>query len=302
MGIVNITVNVTDNVGVTSVSYSVDGTSIGSSSTAPFSISWNTSSLATGVHTLDAKATDAAGNWSTSSITISKNTTVFYEPSTSPGTFSLHTPSVESQGFEASCVSFAVGFAARSIEQYYKTNATAFSYASNLFSPEFLYNQTKVSAECNSGSSFLTVLDFMKNNGVCTWQTMPYSYSNGCSLLPSAAQSSEALNYKIASYSGTYVNDIVGIKSLLLSNHPVMVGVYPDNNFSNATTDFVWRAYSGTPYGGHALAIVGYNDEKNAFLVMNSWGTSWGDNGYSWIDYQFLAQCSVGEYCYSMTL
>jgi C1A family cysteine protease len=301
-GVVNIAVNATDNVGVSSVSYTIDGNSIGSSTSAPFSLTWNTSSLATGVHTLEAKATDAAGNWTSSSITVSNNTTVIYDPASSPGQFSLATPAIEPQGSEGSCVAFAAGYATRSIEQYYKTNSSSFSYASNLFSPEFLYNQTKVNTDCNSGSSYLTVLEFLKTNGVCTWETMPYSYNNGCSLLPTASQSSEAANFTISSYAGVYTNDITAIKSLLLSNHPVMIGIFPDNSFFNATPDFVWRSYSGSQYGGHAVTIVGYDDARNAFKIINSWGTTWGDNGYSWIDYNFLAQCSVGNYCYSMSL
>jgi C1A family cysteine protease len=300
--LVNITVKASDNVGVSSVSYTVDGTSIGSSTTAPFSISWNTSSLSTGVHTLEAKAVDAAGNWSASSISVSKNAEIIYDPATFPANFSLIPPGAEVQGFEGSCVAFAVGYSARSIEEYYKTNSSSYSYATNLFSPEFLYNQTKVNPDCNSGSTYLTALDFLKNKGVCTWQTMPYSYNNGCSLMPNASQSSEAFNYKISSYAGIYVNDIAGIKNLLINNHPVMIGIYPDNSFNNANAEFIWKNYSGSPQGGHAVTIVGYDDAKNAFKVMNSWGITWGDSGYSWIDYQFLVQCSTSSYGYSMTL
>ena len=35
----------------------------------------------------------------------------------------------------------------------------------------------------------------------------------------------------------------------------------------------------------HAITIVGWDDKKKAFLVKNSWGTRWGDNGYIWIAY-----------------
>jgi len=36
----------------------------------------------------------------------------------------------------------------------------------------------------------------------------------------------------------------------------------------------------------HALAIIGWDDEKGAWLVRNSWGTQWGMNGYMWIKYR----------------
>ena len=35
----------------------------------------------------------------------------------------------------------------------------------------------------------------------------------------------------------------------------------------------------------HAIIIVGWDDSKNAYLVKNSWGTYWGEQGYVWVDY-----------------
>lgn len=32
--------------------------------------------------------------------------------------------------------------------------------------------------------------------------------------------------------------------------------------------------------GGHAVLLVGYNDEKGVFLFKNSWGEEWGQRGY----------------------
>jgi cathepsin L len=36
---------------------------------------------------------------------------------------------------------------------------------------------------------------------------------------------------------------------------------------------------------GHAVVIVGWNDDLGAWRVKNSWGTDWGENGYMWIAY-----------------
>ena len=41
--------------------------------------------------------------------------------------------------------------------------------------------------------------------------------------------------------------------------------------------------------GGHAVLVVGYDDGKKAVLVRNSWGTKWGDQGYFWMPYAFIA-------------
>ena len=41
-------------------------------------------------------------------------------------------------------------------------------------------------------------------------------------------------------------------------------------------------------FGGHAQCVVGYDDAKygGAFLIMNSWGPQWGNNGFAWVRYK----------------
>jgi C1A family cysteine protease len=41
------------------------------------------------------------------------------------------------------------------------------------------------------------------------------------------------------------------------------------------------------PGEGHAMVAVGYDDAKQAFLIQNSWGPSWGNKGYGWFGYDF---------------
>ena len=49
-----------------------------------------------------------------------------------------------------------------------------------------------------------------------------------------------------------------------------------------------------TIQGGHAVACVGYDDEKQAFLVRNSWGSDWGQGGYFWMPYAYFAPSYIG--------
>jgi thermitase len=87
-GIVAVTVSVSDNVGVTSVSLTVDGVSIGNDTTSPYSFSWNTSSVPNGSHTLTATAGDAAGNMSNASVLVSVNNSA----DTTPPNVSITSP------------------------------------------------------------------------------------------------------------------------------------------------------------------------------------------------------------------
>ncbi|MDI3259396.1 MAG: TIGR03118 family protein [Sinobacteraceae bacterium] len=65
-GTVMLTATASDDTGVTQVQFFVDGTSIGTATTAPYTLQWDTTQVADGQHTLIAKATDLAGNVGTS--------------------------------------------------------------------------------------------------------------------------------------------------------------------------------------------------------------------------------------------
>jgi Big-like domain-containing protein/galactose oxidase-like protein/purple acid phosphatase-like protein len=78
-GTVAVTANATDNVGVSSVQFTLDGANLGAPITsAPYTMNWDSTTVADGTHTLSAKASDAAGNTSTAaavSVTVSNATT-----------------------------------------------------------------------------------------------------------------------------------------------------------------------------------------------------------------------------------
>jgi hypothetical protein len=66
-GTINVDANAADNVGVVGVQFLLDGVALGAEDVlAPYSVSWNTTTIADGNHTLTARARDAAGNITTS--------------------------------------------------------------------------------------------------------------------------------------------------------------------------------------------------------------------------------------------
>jgi len=48
------------------------------------------------------------------------------------------------------------------------------------------------------------------------------------------------------------------------------------------------RESSRESHGGHAMLCVGYSDPDKLFIVRNSWGPDWGEQGYCYIPYGYL--------------
>ena len=76
-GSVTVSATASDNVGVVGVQFQLDGVALGAEDlTSPYSVAWDTTKTANGTHTVSAVARDAAGNKTTSSVTITvANTT-----------------------------------------------------------------------------------------------------------------------------------------------------------------------------------------------------------------------------------
>lgn len=218
-----------------------------------------------------------------------------------PTSFALDMPPIENQGSEGSCVAFSSAYAARSFHLHRDLN-TAYinsngsSNFNNLFSPEFLYNSAKASGDCGTaGMYFSTALEYLKNNGVCKWSTMPYSDLNGCTTLPNNSQTQEATQFKVNNYYRIADISTDNIKSMIFNQQPIIFGANLDQGFMNATSSFIWKEPIGNFVGRHAMVLCGWDDDKHAFKIMNSWGKNRADNGFYWVDYDYLDNVIMGS-------
>ena len=216
-------------------------------------------------------------------------------------TFSLYMPPIKSQGnSESSCVAFAAGYAARSYAFHTDNNIIGPYANDNTFSPEYLYNSTKQTGDCKAGSTIIDALSHMKNVGICTWEDLEYSDSNGCDQSgwdPDIYENTGC--YKIDSYSRIDVTNVGVMKRWIRYGFPIICGMRIDTSlfWKNWSTrpyynpSFVWEEQVGEwDTEGHAMVITGWDDSKNAWKVMNSYGDRYGDGGYGWIDYDFLEE------------
>lgn len=199
-------------------------------------------------------------------------------------------PPPGNQGQQSSCVAWATAYALRSYQAHVREGAPLTRPDGTLdslrvFSPAFVYNQ--INGGRDAGSAFPDALDLLKREGAAPLQLMPYSASDYTSP-PNEEARTVASRYRIAFWRQVNVGDSLDIKSQLNAGYPVVIGAIIDEGFDGAGKGFVWNHSVGKQLGGHAMLVVGYDDDRSAFRVLNSWGRNWGDGGFYWLDYSFF--------------
>jgi C1A family cysteine protease len=202
-----------------------------------------------------------------------------------PSSVYLYVPPIGNQGGEGSCVAWGTAYAARSISYQY-ANGGSYNYGVNIFSPEYVYNQIKITSSCGSGAYVTSGLYLLRSQGVCNWNLMPYT-DVSCSTYPNTTQRNDAANHKIYTY-GTVSKNVTAIKTQLAYGKPVVVAGSVYYEYMYLGYNQIITGASGSSYGGHCYTIVGYDDAYQAFKFMNSWGTSWGTNGFGWMSYSVI--------------
>ena len=215
-------------------------------------------------------------------------------PDSLPAAFDLseNLPPVGDQGELGSCVSWATSYYLKSFQEKVESGLP-YSEA-NIFSPSYTYNQITTD-ECG-GTSIPETLALIEEQGVATLELFPYT-DNECETQPDEAVIAAAEEAKIADYKGlSGENMLAEMKTLITQQQPIVIGAVLSPKFG-VTDSFGLSAYRehAVNYNDvtcHAMLVVGFDDEVNAFKVVNSWGEAWGDNGFVWIDYQAFENVS----------
>lgn len=204
-------------------------------------------------------------------------------------------PPVGQQGRQSSCVAWSVAYAVKSYQEEIEEGNLYFLNGSlnhnAVFSPAFIYNQ--INNGTDGGSLFIDALNILSQQGAVKMNVMPYNENDYVSK-PTPIQREQAKRYKIDFWRQVNIHDIKEVKAQLNAGYPVMIGSSVDKEFyqdgESGPKPFIWSEKRGTENSGHAMVVVGYNDSMNAFKVQNSWGTSWGNNGFFWLAYNLFPQ------------
>ena len=83
---------------------------------------------------------------------------------------------------------------------------------------------------------------------------------------------------------GWVEHDIESIKNALIEHGPLVLCIFFWEDFYYYRGG-VYEHRWGERAGGHVVTLVGYDDSNQCWILKNSWGTKWGENGWFRIAY-----------------
>lgn len=147
---------------------------------------------------------------------------------------------------------------------------------------------------CSGGNHHMSTAYLARWGGPVSETDDPYSTTSEISLSGLFAQKHIQDVIFLPDRAGPLDNDT--IKQAVMTYGAVYTTMYWGDSYWNEENDAYY--YNGTTYANHAVAIVGWNNDfsKNkfkapnppdngAFIIRNSWGTGFGQNGYFYISY-----------------
>ncbi len=186
-------------------------------------------------------------------------------------------PAIRDQGPRPLCLAFATS----DLNSFIHNEDEAFSVE---YLSYYSYKEAGIT-DYTKGLTVLSVKKAIEIHGQPPEYVAPYDELATKPLLPSGT-------YNELFYAkGDDGNDLVGelVESLDKKN-AVTIGVNLNPMFFNPIDSCVIDDEIGD-LGCHALIVVGYGSYsggEHCFLIRNSWGESWANNGYAWLTSKFI--------------
>jgi len=143
----------------------------------------------------------------------------------------------------------------------------------------------------DQGAALGDVIAGLQQAGACSEQTWPFDEKR-VNEEPVSEAFDEASQFLVEDVQ-QIPTELDAWKSALAMGSPIIFGLKLFGSFDKQRKPGLVPAPTKSEagradHGGHAMLCVGYSDSDKVFIVRNSWGESWGDNGYCYIPYAYV--------------
>lgn len=208
------------------------------------------------------------------------------------------------QGQQASCVAWATTYASSSYFQGDRIGRRP-DKPGELMSPAFLYNSVRGPGKgCMTPLRLADALAFLRDRGAVSYADFPTDV-NQCSAAVPIGLADKARDFRIRSFRRIEVKPAPGfpralnvddIKGALYQEKPVVFIMSAPQDFMDLIDGRVYQHLEPSTVNRHVMAIVGYDDRRQAFRIINSWDEHWGDKGYAWVGYDTFRNLATEAY------
>jgi C1A family cysteine protease len=160
------------------------------------------------------------------------------------------------------------------------------------------YNERVIEHDVSqdNGAMLRDGIKALASKGVCPEKNWPYIISKFAKK-PCATCYIQGLMHRITSY--IRLNTLTDMTHCLDSGFPFVFGFTVYDYFESAEMEktgiLKMPTANESVLGGHAVCAVGYDPAKKLFLVRNSWGTSWGQQGYFWMPFDYMTNRDLSD-------
>ena len=204
-------------------------------------------------------------------------------------------PPVMNQGAIGSCTAHGVTAAAR---WHIIRQGTTYDFPMSRLQLYFDSRASESNTASDSGAQIRDVIKVLSQTGVGHEDLWPYDI-NKWAQKPVQEVYDDATQYKALSYQRVPTT-VTALKTALLSNHPVVIGVSVYESFEGLAVEhdgIVPMPRDGEQMmGGHCMLVCGYGQKPGTFTVRNSWGEDWGDNGDCYMPEEYLGSNLGSDY------
>lgn len=161
------------------------------------------------------------------------------------------------------------------------------------------YNERKMmgTIDEDSGAYLSDGVHTLEKYGVCQESEWEYDISK-YKVCPPPKCYASALNHQALQVKNIE-NDVYSMKNALAQGHPFVVGILIYKSFETVEVAKTGMVPMPSPseelLGGHAVVCLGYDDERKLWIMRNSWGVDWGDNGNFYLPYLYLLDSSLAS-------
>lgn len=153
---------------------------------------------------------------------------------------------------------------------------------------------------CESGWDPGSAASYMHSYGVPDEACAPYTMGStgvdvSCSTVCSDAPS-RSLKLVKSTQPSLGALDITSVKAAL-AHGPLVTTMTVYADFI-AYSSGIYKHVTGDSLGGHAIAIVGYDDGGRYWIVRNNWGADWGEGGFFRVSYDDVSGISEETWAY----